>query len=766
MKKALTGKKNILLMILIVIIIMGASVSFRLLVNRDVTTKLGESRIDPETGVPYLTEMDSYYHLRMTRDLAEYGHAGDTEKDGEPWDSFSYAPEGRSADGYMPLMAYIAIFLQKILSGFGITLEQVAYWQGMFISALVVIPVFVIAYRAKGIIAGVVASLLSSINYGYFVHTVPGFYDTDTVISWTSCFLFCSAILFVDALGRKEEEGKGTMMRKRICYAVLFVLSLLLLAASWYIFYMFAGIVAIALIITMILDHLNRGYEDRQAYVKRSIPYIVFIAATAVISLIAKPDLLSSLYENIISVFSKGDSLFPNALVSVSEMRKPSLIAGGLTGFFQMRVLSDSNIGIINAVGGMIPCAAAIAMCVLIIRALWKKDIRFEYVLLVIWFLITAVLAVRSWRFIMLFAVPVAILAGMLTGTLCSLMKEKKMMDWGIFAGMIVILMIFPATYGAYRSSLDSVPTVNRPMHETLTYIRDNTPENTVVAGWWDYGYFFEEKTGRRVLFDGGSQTGQRVFWMGKAFATDNEELSANIVKMLAGSGDEATDRMLEVFGRDKTTLTFMEELLGSGKEQAGKMLKGREIGADEADELLSLLFPESTDPVLLAVTRDMPSIAGWFSEFGSWNEDEGADDKEYMILIDRTEFPADEEKCMWDLARDEGNVRFTLEKEGDDYSAYFTSENEGVKPPYSVDKIYTIKNGELNEKIPEDAAAASEKGVSVVLYLDSDRPNVSLLTDELADSVFGHMYYLGGWQLSRYSGLDAPGSAVLFSVD
>ena len=184
--------RKIILIIFFTAAIMVMSFGFRYMVNRSVNTQLGEAYTDPETGVPYLTEMDSYYHMRMTRDIEVYGHAGDTLRDGVPWDSLSYAPYGRRADDYRPLMAYIAVFAYRILSTFGsVTLDQVAYWQGAVISALVVIPVFILAYRMKGMIAAVTASILAAINYGYFVHTVPGFYDTDMVISWTSCFLFC-----------------------------------------------------------------------------------------------------------------------------------------------------------------------------------------------------------------------------------------------------------------------------------------------------------------------------------------------------------------------------------------------------------------------------------------------------------------------------------------------------------------------------------------------------------------------------------------------
>ncbi|MBP5385072.1 MAG: hypothetical protein J6Y57_08895 [Lachnospiraceae bacterium] len=765
MKTKEKNVKKIPLLLGLILLIMAASFGFRCLVNHKVNTQLGEAYLDPETGVPYLTEMDSYYHLRMTKDIAAYGHAGDTVKDGELWDSLSFAPEGRSAEGYRPLMAYIAIFVQKFLSLFTvISLEQVAYWQGAFLSALVVIPVFILAYRLKGVIAAVVSSLLAAINYGYFIHTVPGFYDTDTVISWTSCFLFCFGCLLVDSFGKeKAGEKPAALWRRRIIYALLFILSFIALLQSWYIYYLFAGLFAAALFVYMLLKHLNRGEEKAADSVRSLLPELVFFGALCVLVIATNPDLFRSAFDNIKGVFSSGDDLFPNALISVSEMRKPSLIAGGLTGLFQMRVLSGSDIGIINAVGGMIPCLAALSMCVLMIVKTFKKEIRFDHILLILWFVITAVLAVRSWRFIMLFAVPVAILAGALTGTVCSLMREKKMMDHQIFAAMIILLMIFPAVYGAYRSSGDSLPSVNRDLHDSLSYIRDNTSADTIVAGWWDYGYFFEEKSQRRTLFDGGSQTGQRVFWMGRALATDSEDLSANIIRMLSGSGDRATEKMLETFGENRETLALMDELLRTDRAEAARRLQAEGLGSDEAATLADLLFPSSSVPAMLLLTSDMPRITAWFAKFGYYGEEA---EKPYRLLMDRTPYTEQEGKTGWQINVDGEDVRFFLENQNGSFRAYTSLHDKSDETqPLPVERLILIEDERATVQKME-VPQTDGTGYTVVLFRSGGQAAVSLMSSDLMESVFGRLFYLGGAELTRFvPETDAPGSAAVFRV-
>jgi asparagine N-glycosylation enzyme membrane subunit Stt3 len=753
--------KHIITIVLLILIILGIGFSFRYIVAEKVVDQMGDGFVDPETDVPYLTEMDSYYHQRMTRNIDENGHPGDMVVNGESWDSLRYAPEGKTTEGYRPLMSYIAIYTHKILAlTKDISLEQVIYWLPPFVAIIVIIPVFLFVYRLKGAVAASVAGVLSGINYGYLVHTVPGFFDTDAVISWTSCFVFLFGCLLVAALERKSP-------RKGFIYFALFALSMFLLICSWYVYYMFAGIFALALVLYAILKIIFSGKGEREGTAKELIPVFIFIGLISIFVLIMEPGIIGSALSSIKGVFNTdADSLFPNAYVSVSELRKPALIAGGLTGLFQMRVLSESNIGIINAVGGIVPFLGALSMLVLMIVDVVKKRASFEYILLILWTLITAVLAFRSWRFIMLFAVPVAVLAGLFTGTIVGLMSEKKMMDWKIFAGMIMILMLFPALYGAYRSSSDSLPVVNRYLHATLAYIDETTPQDTVLESWWDYGYFYEEKAKRATLFDGGSQDGKRVYWVSRALAGKDETLACNILRMLAGSGDKATDKVLEVFGEKKSSLSLMEELLRGGREKAVNILGNQAISEADKTELLELLYPTvSSDPVFV-VTSDMSGIATWFARFGYEDEEKYAD-MAYAVLMDRSQYSDTEGPSGWRFASDQGEMNLVIEKTGDKYKAYTASQLGGDKEqPYPVEKVIVVTDTAISTIPMEGVNIPEGEGYTVVINKTSGDVEASLATSLLTDSVFGKMYYEAGTGLKHFARDErAPGAAQVFYV-
>ena len=48
-----------------------------------------------QNGLPYFSEMDSYYNLRMTQDYLDHGYLGDTIQNGTEWDLHSSFPPVR-----------------------------------------------------------------------------------------------------------------------------------------------------------------------------------------------------------------------------------------------------------------------------------------------------------------------------------------------------------------------------------------------------------------------------------------------------------------------------------------------------------------------------------------------------------------------------------------------------------------------------------------------------------------------------------------------
>ena len=760
-KKAVTERRRVPAALLILLIMLLAF-AFRFVVKGRGNALLGESGMDPETGLPYLTEIDSYYHLRMTRDIEEKGHPGEILREGEPWDTLSYAPAGRSAKDYRPLLATVTAGVHRLLGLFlPVSLEQVAYWMGPLLSVLVVIPVFLFVRRLKGTLAAVTASVLSVMNYGYFLHTVPGFFDTDCVILSTSCGMFLCGCLLVNRLQEWTGNGSGHGRARLAGTAALFALMLLLLHLAWSVSALFIGIFLAALLVMVLLRVLTAPKEGRREAIGREKGMLVLTVILGIGMIALQPELpgmVAGLFRELF--MNRGPSLFPNAYVSVSELRRPALVAGGLTGFFQMRVLTESNIGVINAVGSIVPVLGAAAMSVILVMQMRRrKEIPFESVLLLVWFLVTSVLAFRSWRFIMLLAVPVAILAGMLTGTLHALMRDHRMMDYPVFSGMITTLMLFPALFGAYRSSADSLPQVNRDLHNSVMQIRD-LPEETVIASWWDYGYFFEEKAGRRTLFDGGSQNSQRIFWVARALASGNETLSRNILCMLAGSGDAATEAFLNRFGETRETLEWMGILLAGDADSARLALQEAGLNRMEADELTNLLFPQESVPLVTLLSRDMSRIANWFGRFG-YPEEEQYNGNGYSVLVDGLEYRGSGQGG-WRFMVSGTAVDLTLKEENGRVTASTRLAGvPGLTQPFPVERVLVLKDGKIADNRIKPVETNTPVKYTFILNLDRPVPAGALMTSLMADSVFGRLMYLDGTGLACFTPIEGTQSSA-----
>ena len=99
-------------------------------------------------GLPYFSEMDSYFNYRMTEDYMDHGYFGDTLVNGSGWDMHSYYPSGRDVGSYQPMIAYVTSALYGLFNMFqSMSLLEVAFWTGAIISSLAVIPVYIFTRR-------------------------------------------------------------------------------------------------------------------------------------------------------------------------------------------------------------------------------------------------------------------------------------------------------------------------------------------------------------------------------------------------------------------------------------------------------------------------------------------------------------------------------------------------------------------------------------------------------------------------------------------
>lgn len=324
-------------------------------------------------GLPYFTEMDSYYNLRMTQDFLDHGHFGDTIKNGTSWDSLSYAPEGRSAD-YVPMIVYVTSFLYHMANMFStMSLMEIAFYASAIIAPLAVIPAFIIVRRLTNNYGGTTAAIIVTLAPNYFSHTFAGFFDTDMFNVVLPLFMI---LFFIESI-------RSSKLAYRLIYIVLTVVSMILFSLAWdgYIFYVV--MLVIFMIFYLILSFVlkvdlikpRREYSNIFSWFinQKEIFSITMITIIGVIGL-GLTNGFDSLIDDPLQLIgliqlqsTTSSTAFPNVAISIAELQIPDLLYGGITGAF-----SANSGSIINGVGGVVAVFGAFTILILFAYRLWK----------------------------------------------------------------------------------------------------------------------------------------------------------------------------------------------------------------------------------------------------------------------------------------------------------------------------------------------------------------------------------------------------------
>lgn len=619
-----------------------------------------------ESGLPYFTEIDSYYNYRLTENYLKTGHLGDTQINGTDWDSLSTSPNGREAD-YQPVIVVLTATVYNFLNMFSsVSLMQVAYWIGSFVGTLALIPAYFIVRRAtKNEWGAIVAGVIAAAAPAYFIHTYGGFFDTDMF----NVLIPLMIVLFLtEAVYAKKPVHKAGL-------AVLSALTMALYSLAWsgYTYMVLLTIGALILYIpaSYIMDRKDgKDVSNKKQWLKENpatLPAVVFIVLTAILLAITVG---GSMFESISSVVGLSTSLqsatagsaYPNVYVSVGEMQIPQ--------FIDIASQSGGTFGLIYAVLGLVVMAALLMKKPVakaqdkhykkikietkapktknytpkVKRATedevkelghtfipgkldWTDDEKhnnlFLFVVTLLWIGGIAIMLTQGTRFIEQFAIPLALLAGLFVGFVVKYvdLKTEQYSYVALIALVMVLLAVVPPLMSDHAASSQSAGSTNDDMYNTLKWIKANTAEDTVLASWWDFGHLFTQVADRQVVFDGGSQNNMRAYWIGNALQTSDEDLSAGILRMLANSGEDASNT-LDLYTNNTTkTVQTLNKILPMDRNQANAELTGS-LGLNEqqANSVLDKTHPANTKPVNLILSSDMLSKASWWSYFGTWN--------------------------------------------------------------------------------------------------------------------------------------------------
>ena len=840
------------------------------------------------TGLPYFSEMDSYYNLRLTEDYADHGYVGDEMVNGSEWDMHRYAPTGNQIN-YELGIVYLTTFLHDTFGHYfgDMSLREFAFWTGAVISTLAVIPAFIFARRLTNDWGAIVATVIIVLAPNYFAHTFPGFFDTDMFYYIFSLFFI---FFFVETI-----RAKNIILK--VIYAILSIIAIGLFSQSWtgYIFYI--GLMGIFAIVYLIACYIFNVGEDNQDQYSSKIAWFIrqndllSIVLLGVIGFVGLAifqgiDGVTGIFGSLTGLLSLQSASrvvggFPNVLVSVAEMQMPSLLGSGMASAF----LANTN-GVINGIGSISILFTGLAVLYVFVRRslklrnakvktseqttkkppkgkrlssaqkiddqyrtkinlgsfefgssdelLTSKRLTILYAtLFVVWVVITALAVSRGSRFITTIVLPFGLMAGIFVGFATEYIKSKLDNDklivaifflTGFLAAIplaqisamygialflaivviglitvyaikssastkvpikkyvliiaIVIALISPSICGAYQTSEGVVPGTSDAMWNAMKWINENTDEDTVITSWWDFGYLFEIAADRQVTFDGGSQSGDRAFWLGQAMTTDNLELSAGIFRMLDSTGTAAQTDLINYTNSSGQATDILIDILPRTADDAQKTLTSKyHLTSEQAKTVVQNTHPDDIRPVIFVASSDMLTKAGWWSYFGAWDFDnQSSVNYNYHVPTSTvTVHPGQTGKLA--LLNDQGmtvNVVIQRGTGNNTTTAYteavYTETGEQIKVndtdynPLNISHMIVIEDGYIMKN--ESVGGVKDANYTLFLTASDDQYTPILMSNELSNSMFTRLYLLGGAGQNIFENVHMENGVMLFNVN
>lgn len=585
-----------------------------------------KSQLSNAEGLPYMSDIDTYFWARFSDNILEHGYAGDYKKEFQgklqQWDSHMLAPSGRPVPPdifHAYFQAYIANFVNVFNPG--LNPEWVYMNINLLLVGLAVIPAFFIGRRLGGNIAGFFSGLLIAMHPVILTRTLGGVSDTDAyqilfplVILWTFLLAF-------------DAEARA----KKIFYGILTGALIGLYSKVWGGWYFALGLIVLASGCYTLYEIIKgwKEYKIKVFFKDKNLLNVYIEIGTIFLSAIIVLYLFSGsfLFFNFISGFFHFSSLheigdvWPNVYTTVAEQNEGSFAVA------------------VSQLGGNMMYAFAIVGILstfyLTKKRTGKMQIQY-FIFMLAWMLLGSWAAVRGIRFILLAAPPFAIGIGLgisfiviVFKKFCSMVNMKgTLVAPAVFIGAIFFLGIFPySTSGLWKSSqniaLSNGPMMNDAWYDSLIKIRDLSESNAIVNSWWDFGHWFKYEADRAVTFDGTSQNTPMAYWIGKVLSTNDESQAVGILRMLDCGSFLAGNTLVDA---------------GYDKAQAADILSYVADENHSADDVQSLMrekyaVPEPTIAIILQqakcsnppenyfiTSEDMIGKAPVWGHFGLWD--------------------------------------------------------------------------------------------------------------------------------------------------
>jgi dolichyl-diphosphooligosaccharide--protein glycosyltransferase len=595
---------------LLVIGVLALSVSISMLI-----------RSSPMSYELELFEFDPFFNFRATEYIVENGYDAYSQ-----WvDEKSWHPFGRDISDNSQVVLHVTTSIFYKLFGFGVSLYDFTILFPLVIGSITSIAVFAFVRVLGGTTAGMLAALMFSISTPIFTRGLVGWFKSEPLGLF---FAFIAMYLFVSGI----VNYRSTSSLIKLVFGGLF---LALGLSSWggilffiipiMIFYFIlpflkkennSVILGIPIFSTSLILYsllFERTSDLTIGYVGIVIGFsTVFVVLCEIIKKFSdKSNHIRNCFIVLISTIISIIGIFSSGLVNLPGFRYLNAVNPFLT---SLDPLTDSvsEHMTTSLETSYIFVSVFIIFAMIGIWFLFSRktiDLKIDNR---IFALITAIVALyvsssfvrleifASVGLIILGSIGLAILFKKLFHS--NIFPPTKI----IFCGVIVALFLIPVTLPEDKNWIswaDFSPTINNggsfyqvttnDWPHAMNWLKNNTPEDAVIASWWDYGYWITTLSNRTTIIDNATLIDWQIKKMAYSLITTpenswhilNSDYTTDISEYLGSeqilawggiSNDEFNQNYLEEFGKPCIqNFKAQAKLNGTVEESCNPLTKG-----------------------------------------------------------------------------------------------------------------------------------------------------------------------------------------------
>ena len=509
-------------------------------------------RSTPVTHGFELFEFDPFFNYRATEYILENG----TDAYFNWIDEKSWHPFGRNVSETSQVTLHLTAASLYSIFNFGLSLYDFTILLPLIFGSLTAVVVFAFVRVLGGTTAGLFAALIFSISVPIFTRGLIGWFKSEPLGLF---FAFLAMYLFVSGL----KFNKGRISLIKLIFAGFF-LSLGLSAWGGILFF----IIPIVLFYFSLPFIKNKNNFIMWAAPSFSISLILFSliferTSTFIIGYAGLAILLPTIFilvSGIIMKFSNKRTKIRNSIVVLIVFIASGIgiMNSGLVGLPSFRYLNainpflTSQDSLTDSVAEHTTTSLSMSftfLSVFLIFAvigMWflfsKKTISLKTDMRIFGILISIIAIYVSSAFVRLelFAsVGIIILGSIGLAILSQKIFEQNGQNFTklIFPAIIIILFIIPVTIPENNTWLtwaDFPPSIlnggssflqfsSNDWKDAMNWIKENTPEDAVIASWWDYGYWITALSERTTITDNATLIDWQIKKMGYTLITNPE---------------------------------------------------------------------------------------------------------------------------------------------------------------------------------------------------------------------------------------------------